>query len=222
MKLACSKCGAHVPLEDVDVASERACCPSCGYFWDCREWIQNYFKGEDKLTHPPRGVTYNKTANGFTVVASTSSWAWVFWIPFAIIASTIMSVFIYALFFAKPLPGTQADTLFLNFFRLFLTPFIAGTLAAWFIALMSICGKINFTLDGDTATIFRGIGFLGWRRRLNWAGVSRVRLGKSYATNSTREQLVLEGDHPITFARGVSHERLIFLMTALSTHRLGA
>jgi hypothetical protein len=220
MKLICSKCGADVPLKDVDVASERACCPNCGNFWDCREWIQSHFKGEDKLTHPPAGVTYHKTPQGFAVAASARSGRWIFWIPFALIATRIMYVFVYALFFAKPSPGRPVDAWNLNLFRLFLTPFLLGTLAAWFAALMSICGKVVFSVEGDSATIFRGIGFLGWRRRLNWSDVTRVRLGKMYAKNSTREQIVLEGHHPITFARGVSHERLLFLMTALSTHCL--
>ena len=216
MKLICPKCGSTVGYEDVDVASERAACSVCGNMWDCRNWIEAEFRGTKKLENPPPGVSYRPTANGFQVAVSTCSLRWLFWLPFASIASAILLFFAYGITY--PIPGS-VDPEGRRLVILLLIPLWLLGVFLWFVALKPIFGKIVFTVEGQSATIFEGIGFLGWRRRIDWAAVKRVRLGKSYSDEDTREQLVLEGDRDVVLARGVQHRRLIFMLTALQTHR---
>lgn len=218
MKLICPKCGSTVAHEDVHVASESAACSVCGNMWDCRNWIKAEFLGTKKLGNPPPGVSYRPTINGFQVAVSTRSLRWLFWLPFACIASAILFFFAYVLLIAHPIPGS-VDPEARRLMILFLIPFWLLGVFLWFVALIPIFGKIVFTVEGQSATIFEGIGFLGWRRRLNWEAVKRVRLGKWYSDEDTREQLVLEGDCHVVLARGVQHRRLIFMLTALQTHR---
>jgi hypothetical protein len=83
---------------------------------------------------------------------------------------------------------------------------------------MSICGKIEVVVDGDSGTISKGIGAMGWKRRFDWDQIKKIRISKYYHTRGhimPEQQITLEGGKVFALARGVRAERLRFMLTAL-------
>ncbi|PYJ00454.1 MAG: hypothetical protein DME25_20645, partial [Verrucomicrobia bacterium] len=95
-------------------------------------------------------------------------------------------------------------------------PFVLGTLLFGSIAVMSVCGKVVVTVDGDDGAIFTGVGPIGWRRKFNWREVSAIRRTEKYGNRgSVLQQITFEGQKRLNFAAGVKDERLDFLFRAL-------
>jgi hypothetical protein len=100
---------------------------------------------------------------------------------------------------------------------LFGIPFLLGSILFWTFALMAIAGRCEVAVSGDEATLFVGIGALGWRRRFRWSEVRAVH----EAQTSTRypgghgSALALEGRTRLLFGSGVNDARRYFLLNAL-------
>jgi len=215
MKLVCPECKSDVPRTDVDMSSETAFCWHCQKNFACKDWIESALVTPESLQHPPIGAAYEQSPDGFKVVVSTGSYRWLFFLPAACFWSKLAYLFTWALLHPKSIePG--AGWVLIPVLTLF---YLLGA-ALWGGALMPIFGKVAIRVDGDSGSIFTGIGVLGWRRRFNWRGVERIRLTTFYSKKWNREQITLEGDEVIQVARGVSHDRLCYLLTALrQNHR---
>jgi hypothetical protein len=209
MKLVCPECKSEVPLERVDMSSESALCCQCQKYFDCKEWIETALVTPENLKHPPDGALYEQTPHGFRVVVSTRAYRWLFFLPFACMWSALLLFFSWAFLHGNGSPGAR-----LLLFR-FLTPFYLFCAVAWGFALMPIFGRVAIEIDGDSGSIFKGIGFMGWTRHFDWRSVRKIRLSTYYMTNWNQEQITLEGDKTVQVARGVGHKRLCYMLLAL-------
>jgi hypothetical protein len=99
---------------------------------------------------------------------------------------------------------------------LFGIPFFLGTLLFGSIAVMSVCGKVTVSVDGDDGVIFTGVGPIGWRRRFDWRKVSSIRRTEKVGNRGgVSEQITFEGETRLNFAAGIKTERLDFMLAML-------
>ncbi|HWY29875.1 MAG TPA: hypothetical protein VNX46_03925 [Candidatus Acidoferrum sp.] len=208
-KLICPKCRAEIPLEDVNVATDIALCRQCGQTWSYADLIEETKLPDFLPSTPPGGAWYMETGpRTFEVGSTTRSYAAFFLVPFMCVWSGGSLGGIYGTQFAKHH--------FVLSESLFGIPFILGTLLFGSIAVMSVCGKVTVTVDGDEGAVFTGVGPIGWRRRFNWRSVSAIRRTvKSGGRGSTSEQITFEGDKRMSFAAGIKSERLDFMIAML-------
>jgi hypothetical protein len=195
-KIICPKCRAEIPLEDVNVATDLALCRQCGQTWNYSELIQDSEVANFVLQTPPKGVWFRETSpSAFEVGVSTRSAVAFFLVPFMCVWSGVSLGGIYGTQIAKKHFDLTAS--------LFGIPFALGTLVVGGVAIMSICGKIVVTVEGDDGAIFNGVGPIGWRRRFNWRAVSAIRrTEKTGNRGSISKQITLEGGKQISFAAG--------------------
>jgi hypothetical protein len=207
MKLVCPECKSEVPLAAVDLGRDSATCWQCGKDFDCREWIEAELVTPEHLREPPDGATYVESPNGFKVVVSTRAYRWLVLLPAACFWSGLLLIFSWA--------GLHAEAGWRAVVFAFLTPFYLSGAALWVFALMPVFGKIAIEVDGESGSIFKGIGPFGWRRHFDWSGVKRIRLARYSINDSNWEQIVLEGDNIVQAGRGVRHKRLYYVLIAL-------
>jgi len=212
MNLICPVCKFEIPEKLIDLSEESAFCPQCQKDFDCSKWMDEKMVSPENLQPPPNGAWFEKSACGFRVGASTRSYKWLLFIPVAIFWSGLLFIFSSAIFHANQ------ETRLILF--LFLTPFYLLGLFFWGCVLMSICGKVEIEVDGDSGIIFKGIGALGWKRRFDWDQIKKIRISKYYyplrtATRKPEQQITLEGEKVVSFAKGVKSERLRFMLIAL-------
>ncbi len=208
-KIVCPKCRAEIPLEDVNVATDLALCRQCGQTWSYAELINDSKSPDFDSRTPPSGAWFREMPpGGFTVGVSTRSPVAFFLVPFMCVWSGFSLGGIY---------GTQFHKGQFNFgMSLFGIPFILGTLLFGSIAVMSVCGKVTVTVEGDNGVIFTGVGPIGWRRRFNWRNVSAIRRSEKYGNRgSVSHQITLEGEKRLNFAAGVKDDRLDFMLATL-------
>jgi hypothetical protein len=205
----CPKCRAKIPLEDVNVATDVALCRQCGQTWSYAELLADEHAPEFNFSTPPRGAWFRETTpNSFEVGASTRSAGAFFLVPFMCVWSGFSLGGIY---------GSQIVKREFNLgMSLFGIPFVLGTLIFGSVAVMSVCGKVVVSVEGDNGTVFTGVGPIGWRRRFNWRTVSAIRRTESHGRRgSVAEQITFEGDKRLDFAAGLKSERLDFMLTVL-------
>ncbi len=212
MKLVCPACKSEIPIEDVDFGNESAFCYHCQQDFDCGTWISEAYVVPENLQHPPGGAGFEATADGFKVSVSTRSFRWLFFLPAALFWSFLLLFFSYGFLHAPP--GTR----WLLF--LFLTPFYLAGLFLWGITLMALGGRIVVKVTGDTGTILKGVGPIGWKRHFNASQVRKIRISTIYsAKTGNQQQIAMEGEKVITLARGVRPDRLRFMLIALHQMR---
>lgn len=208
-KTLCPKCRLGIPLEDVNVSTDLALCRQCGQTWSYADLVDDSETLDFNLMNPPKGAWFREIPpRGFVAGVSTRSPIALFLVPFMCVWSGFSLGGIYGTQFVKgEFSLTQS---------LFGIPFLLGTLLFGSIAIMSVCGKVVVSVDGDGGTIFSGVGPLGWRRRFNWRKVSAIRRTEKRGNRgSTSQQLTLEGEERLNFASGVKEERLDFMLAAL-------
>jgi len=166
----CPKCRRSIPLEDVNVATDMALCRSCGERWSYAEVCEEL--GDESIDgmSAPAGAWLSPSAFSFEVGATTRSAAAFFLVPFMCVWSGFSLGGIYGRQFA-----TGQWSLFPSLFGI---PFLLGTVYLGSTAIMAVCGKVVVRSDGDQATIFTGVGPIGWRRRFAWREVKSIRLGE--------------------------------------------
>jgi hypothetical protein len=209
MTIACPSCGANLTDADVNVATDVGACKSCGNVFKLSEAVGSAPAVPfDSLSAPP-GTWFIRTADGFDMGATTRSYQALFLVPFTCIWSGFSIGGIY---------GTQliSGKLVLSQ-SLFGIPFLLGSLLLWWGVLMSIFGRNTLTASGDNATIFSGVGPIGWRKRFAWSGVRSV-VEETYRTGrrgGSQTSLFLQGETKVKFAAGISDARRYYLLQAL-------
>jgi len=206
-KIICPQCHSEIPLEDVNVSTNIALCRLCGQTWSYAELIEDNPTDFD-LMNPPKGAWYReRPPRGFEVGASTRSAVAFFLVPFMCVWS------------GGSLGGIYGSQLAKRHFSLgeslFGIPFILGTLLFGSIAVMSMCGKVCVTVEGDDGILFMGVGPIGWRRRFNWQKVTSIRRTESYNRRSLSQQITFEGEKRLNFGSNLKDDRLNFMLTAL-------
>src|SRR5687767_8011351 len=78
----CPKCETEIPLEDINVAQDIALCRKCAESFSFAELAQDEAIPEVDLNHPPKGMWFNRTPDGFELGSSTRSGVAFFLVPF--------------------------------------------------------------------------------------------------------------------------------------------
>jgi hypothetical protein len=211
MNLICPVCKFEIPEKLIDLSEESAFCPHCQKDFDCSQWMEKKLVSPENLQPPPNGAWFEKSASGFKVHASTRSYKWLLFTPVASVWSVLLFIFSWAI-----LSHVNQQMRLILF--LFLAPFYLLGLFFWSCALMSICGKVEIEVDGDSGTIFKGIGAMGWKRRFDWNQIKKIRISKYYYPSGNRkseQQITFEGEKVVSFAKGIKAERVRFMLIAL-------
>jgi len=185
-KILCPRCRLAVSLDDVNVATDIALCRQCGQTWSYAD-LNEESKTLDLVPQlPPGGTWYQETGpRSFVVGSTTRSPIAFFLVPFMCVWSGGSLGGMYGTQFSKGQFDLGQS--------LFGIPFILGTLLFGSIAVMSVCGKVTVTVDGDEGVIFAGAGPIGWRRRFNWRNVTSIRRTEKVGSRgSVSEQLTFE------------------------------
>ena len=207
-KLICPKCRAEIPLDDVNVARDIALCRQCGQTWSYGDLMTDLQSDYVIPQTPPPGTWFHEQGpREFTVGTTTRSAGAFFLVPFMCVWSGFSLGGIY---------GTQIYHRQFNLFEsLFGIPFFLGTLLFGSIAVMSVCGKMTVSINGDDGVIFTGVGPVGWRRKFNWRRVTAIRRTQQMNRNGVSDQITFEGEKRLNFASGVRAERLDYLLAVL-------
>jgi hypothetical protein len=208
-KILCPRCRTEISLEDVNVSKDLALCRQCGQTWSYADLNEESKVSNFVPSEPPSGAWYLETGpRTFEIGATTRSPIAFFLVPFMCVWSGFSLGGIY---------GTQFSKGHFNLGQsLFGIPFILGTLLFGSIAVMSVCGKVTVTVDGDDGIIFTGVGPIGWRRRFNWRGVASIRRTEKIGNRgSVSEQITFNGEKRLNFAAGIKIERLDFMLAVL-------
>ena len=209
MHFTCPICGFWIAEKFIDLSEENAFCSPCQKYFDCGEWIEKILVVPEQLLHPPQGAWFAQTGAGFKLGVSTRSYGWIVLFPVACFWSGLLLFLTWGVSHA-----TDRETLMI--LLLFLTPFYLVGLFLWSRVLMSVYGQIEVEVNGDSGTIFTGVGALGRKRSFDWAQVKKIRVANVYSKNrKTRQEISLEGEEVVEFAAGIKFERLRFMFIAL-------
>lgn len=205
----CPQCNTAVDKAHINVMTDVAQCQQCGHVFKVSENLDHSVPDAFKLDEPPAGTWIMRNTDKVTIGASTRSPIAFFLVPFMVVWSGGALGGIY---------GTQIlSGKFDPFLSLFGIPFILGSILFWSLALMSIWGKVELTLDEFGGKIFTGLGKIGITKKFTWAEVSSVKENVSYTKypGSQGTSISLEGKRRISFARGVNESRRYYLYRSL-------
>jgi hypothetical protein len=162
------------------------------------------------LRQAPRGAWFEETATGWRIGATTRSSGALIVMPLFCVWSGLSLGASY---------GRQiAEGKFDLGESLFGVPFLIGSviLACW--VVMSICGKVVVTVDGDAGRVFAGVGRLGLFRRFAWSSIATVVEAKAYKKReipSSGLVIALVGPIRITFGGMLEDSRRHYLLKGL-------
>lgn len=206
MPIQCPSCREVVPASQINVSADLAVCAACNESFRASS-VLDATASAAALAQPPPGTWLLDEPDRVVIGASTRSPIAFFLVPFMLVWSGGSLGGIY---------GSQlAKGEFSLLQSLFGIPFLLGSVLFWAVALMAIAGKVEVSL-GPESSVFTGIGAFGWRRRFAWSGVRTIRDEATYRSRGGRTlQIVLEGAQRISFGRGVSDQRLYYVLNAL-------
>jgi hypothetical protein len=160
------------------------------------------------LDHPPKGVWFRRTGDGFELGTTTRSWFALFLVPF-------MCVFSGGSLGATYWPQISKGEFNLGM-SLFGLPFLMGTVVIAAVTVMCICGKICVRAQGRDGEVFVGIGQIGFRKCFKWDEIKSVRqLTRIGAKDQGYKELCLETDKPITVRTNFALGRIQFFAAAI-------
>lgn len=206
--MACPTCKFEIREELIDLPEELAFCSRCQTWFNCSEWIEQTLVAPENLLTVPTGVWFEQTRDGFKLGVSMRSYEWLIIGPVACFWTALMAFFTWGILH---LEGVERLVLLL-----FMTPFYLLGLYLWSRLLMIVGGKAEVVVDGNWGNVFAGVGTAGRRRCFNWDQIKKVRIAKFYRKDKdTLQEISLEGEKVINFARGSKMERLRFMLIAL-------
>ncbi|WP_338763988.1 hypothetical protein WAF17_20810 [Bernardetia sp. ABR2-2B] len=228
----CQSCGnifsisAHVAPQKNDFSSSQS--SSKNYDYDIARQsmyeeaslhntsIQKKFEGKGNsnfdINNPPKGAYINHLPNGVQIGAYTRSWSAFFLVPFMVVWS------------GGSLGGIYGSQIMSGEFNpitsLFGIPFLLGAVFFWGIAIMSVIGKTEVTLDSNGGHIFTGVGKIGLHKRFDWKDINSISEHKSVSSsrkggNTVTQSIVLEGQKQIKFGSHLSSEKRYYMIKTL-------
>lgn len=242
----CPSCQIKIPRDAINIQKDIAQCQNCGNIFSISAHVspqKNYSSSDDydlarqsmyqeadshnksvqknfdrknvsnfDINNPPKGAYINHLPDGVQIGATTRSWFAFFIIPFMVVWSGGALGGIY---------GTQILSGEFNLIMsLFGIPFVLGAILFWGIAIMSVMGKIEITLDSNGGHIFTGVGKIGKNQRFSWKDVNTVREDVSVSRSNkggstTTHSIVLEGQKQIKFGSYLASERRYYMIKTL-------
>jgi hypothetical protein len=206
----CPRCHTVIPLDDVNVSTNIAQCRRCGENWPYADLLSRRQAVEIGAT-PPSGAWHVPGMNGFEAGASTRSPIAFFLVPFMCVWSGFSLSGIYGSQIVKGKFDLGAS--------LFGIPFLLGSLLFGSVALMAVCGKVVVSVRGDEASVFTGIGPLGFTRRFSWSKVTAISEFLNLSKNGQGlKGIQIEADRLINLY-GLNANRHRFMLAVLNLHR---
>ncbi|MCP4522340.1 MAG: hypothetical protein GY827_11725 [Cytophagales bacterium] len=206
----CPNCNTEIDPQNINIQTDIAQCQSCHHIFKISENIETMNHDGFDMDDPPKGTWIKREMNKMVIGVSTRSPFAFFLIPFMVVWSSMSIGGIY---------GSQIMSGEFNpFMSLFGIPFLLGSIIFWSIALMTITGKVELTLDKQGGKIFTGVGVIGITKRFQWSEVSSIEEKVSNLRMRGRQNtsLVFEGKRRISFGYGLIREhRQYYLYRAL-------
>ncbi len=207
-KMDCPNCFAKVPPENINIQTDIAQCAECHNIFKISEHVEQAVPEDVDIDNPPLGAWVRNERHHLVIGATTRSYIAFFLVPFMLVWSGGSLGGIYG--------GQILSGEFNILMSLFGIPFIIGSVIFWSLALMSIAGKVEVSLDELGGKIFTGVGSIGYRQKFSWDEVSSVKEKTSKNRNQgTTTQIVLEGKKRYTLGYGLSESRRYFMYMAL-------
>ena len=184
----CLACGAPIPLDDINVATDVALCRACGRT-SAFSLLQAAVDTASSMGEPPRGIRIERDfmGGGTTLTYKRMQpFVWIL-IPFTLVWSGGSMGGIY---------GTQILKRAFDWkMSLFGLPFLFGTVVLLTVILLGLFGKRRITLQHGSGSVFHGIGRLGRTRRFTYSRDARVSFRKATMQRNTvpTEEIVVTG-----------------------------
>lgn len=173
--------------------------------------------GSFSINDPPGGVSYDNYGMGWRIAATTRNAAAFFLVPFMCVWSGFSLGGIY---------GSQiAEGKFDPIRSLFGIPFVLGTLLFGSFAVLSVIGRTvirSDDMDHNAASIFTGVGPIGWTRRFRWSDVRRIDETISSGKNRSKRITLYCDNGDIHFGGMLSEKRRRYVLLALRQLVVGA
>jgi hypothetical protein len=258
--LSCPACDQAIPPDDVNVATNVAYCRACAsahvlaalagatsdpLIAQLAQHAASIVPGDVDLAYPPRGCWYRDDGLEMRLGASCRSIAGAGGLLFfALFWNGIVSVFVMLALASTlrhagvalpswfPAPSNM-DSMGLGmtlFLWVFLTPFITVGLTVLGAFVTTIAGRVEVVVGDDSASVFVGVGPIGWRRTFDPRGVSSVTIGEStWKQNDQSKPVVViqwkeEGatiPKPLRFGALLPDDRRAFVAGALKKSLVG-
>lgn len=206
----CASCGAQLPSEQINVATDTAHCLGCGTVGKLSELLVTKRNAESFVGEPPAGVSFQQDGEGFEIVSTIRSLLLVFMLPFAVAWISFLS------FFISQMPADGPVQM-----KLFMLPFVVAGIALLTTCVLMALGRVSVGAKGYEGWVFIGVGSLGWTRRFSWRDIERIEEGRtSFQVNGTNQPtILLSGSRYINFGSMLSGERRNYILRRLQTLR---
>lgn len=224
MPTPCPSCGQPFLPADVNVAADVAYCRRCEQAWKLSLLANGAGVAQPPappsakdaaaldaaLAQPPAGVTFQETARGFTLRATTRSPVAFFLVPFLLVWSggSLGGVF-----------GVQwVQGKFNPALSLFSLPFLVGTVFLGSLTLMAVCGHVALRVEDGRGEVFTGVGPLGRRRVFRWDEVTSVQEAPTSYRKTGQPTFAIQLDghtERVSFGSGLTETRRYFTLQAL-------
>ncbi len=211
----CPVCGTEYHSESINIKEGVALCPGCGQLSRLSDVVAEDQSVVERISQPPRGCTVVDAGREILVRASLRSVVGFFGSLFVCLFwNGIVSVFVLIAvsglysnlvgplpeWFPSPDDGDMplGMTLFLC---IFMIPFVVIGLGMVGALFMNLAGRVEVKIGEDEASVFTGIGPIGWRRRFDPSQVHGVKLGyaKWESNGSHNELIVIDADRTVKF-----------------------
>jgi hypothetical protein len=208
MKIACPNCQESIPTGQLDVATDVGTCLDCDETFSLSAVVMRERAMWFDLRRPPPGAWYEATETGWRIGATTRTPGAFFAVPFTLVWTS----------------GALGITLALqihNGFNIWLS--LWGFLAMvaskflWRMALMTVCGKIEVTVDGDDGYIFTGFRRSGTTESFAWETITAVEedIDGDGKSRHRWPVIALVGESRIKFGAELSEARRYFVLRGL-------
>jgi len=226
MKIACPKCRAEVPANNINAEKDYVFCSACGEAFRLSDLFAGGAKREERipsdnekldkelLRNPPTGTWIHEDGFNIYIGARFRSPIALFLIPFTFIWS---GGSLFGIYGSQILSGEFS--LILSLFGL---PFLIGSIFLISFTLMATVGKIEICL-GRAGYVFKGVGSLGLRKFFDWNAITRIydsrgSSGPQYGNRRQVPAIILEGNTQIKIASQLlNEEKRRFLFVALTS-----
>jgi hypothetical protein len=236
----CTKCRRAIPSGDINVAQDVAYCRDCNLSHRLSQLTHDFeIDASLDLQHPPRGAWYVNNGGGIAIGATNRSLGMAIGaLFFALFWNGIVSVFVVLAiagtlrnlhlptpvwFPAPKLNGDDMSPGMTTFLWLFLTPFIAVGLLVTGGCLTGLFGRTEVRLENMRATVFTGVGSLGWKRTFDASQVKDVRLYErrnDEGRNSVSILVETRAGKQVKLGSMLTNERRQFVLGALRRNLL--
>lgn len=190
---ACPRCKKTILSEDINVANDIAYCRACNLSHHLSALASGSIVDSDvDVSRPPAGAWFRRDSVSATIGATHRSLGQAFGLLFfCLFWNGIVSVFVLLAlgstlqhlgigiphWFPSPTSHGKMIPIGLTIFLwLFLTPFIAIGLGVFASMLSCIAGRTEMRVEGNNATLFTGIGPVGFRKRFLASAAQEVRI----------------------------------------------